>query len=308
MAHNPYNLRTQSLQVISKNRQDFSKKTTYNPFFSFLVPSITSIMRSEHINSAQPSRDGLQKRSGTSEPISLEDLTEKEVQSSTQDGAIRELSVLADPTNEHSTKIKRKIRILDHPKNLIEVLCARLVIEKGLTANTITTGPNQYRFNRTFLDGEALRILDLKATELVQETVNNLKIVMNHVVTYFGPKECLYKQKRYLRYKMIKPRKLTTRQYVGLVHALNSRMAQLPPLFEDSQMLDDSELVNSLANKAPRTHKAMLIYQGFNPETANLETFVEHCERAETTDDIAGAKLAASDEDSEPRKKKRTES
>ena len=73
-------------------------------------------------------------------------------------------------------------------------------------------------------------------------------------------------------------------------------------------MLDQSELVGSLANKAPRSHKAMLISQGFNPETANLETFVEHCERAETTDDIAGAKFTASDEDSEPRNKKPTKS
>ena len=68
-------------------------------------------------------------------------------------------------------------------------------------------------------------------------------------------------------------------------------------------MLDESELVKSLANKAPRSHKAMLISQGFNPETANLETFFEHCERAEITDDISGAKFAASDEDSEARKK-----
>ena len=67
----------------------------------------------------------------------------------------------------------------------------------------------------------------------------------------------------------------------------------------DSQTLDESELVNSLANKAPRSHKAMLIAQGFNPETATLETFVEHCECAETTDDISGAKFAASNEDSE---------
>ena len=131
---------------------------------------------------------------------------------------------------------------------------------------------------------------------------------MNHVVTSFGPKECLSKQKRYLRYKMIKPRRLTTRQYVGLVRDLNSRMDQLPPLFEDSQMLDESELVDSLDNKAPRTHKAMLISQGFNPETAHLETFVKHCEHAETTEGITGAEFAASDEDSEPRKKKRTKS
>ena len=95
---------------------------------------------------------------------------------------------------------------------------------------------------------------------------------MNPVVTYFGPNECLSKQKRYLRYKMIKPHRLTTRQYVGLVRDLNSRMAQLPPLFEDSRMLDESELVDSLANKAPRSHKAMLIAHGFNPETATLKT------------------------------------
>ena len=73
-------------------------------------------------------------------------------------------------------------------------------------------------------------------------------------------------------------------------------------------MLYESELVDFVANKAPKCHKAMLNNQGFNPETANLETFVEHCERAETTDDIAGAKFAASDEDSEPRKKMCTKS
>ena len=126
---------------------------------------------------------------------------------------------------------------------------------------------------------------------------------MNHVVTYFGPKECLSKQKRYLCYKMINPRRLTTTQYVGLVRDLNSRTAQLPPLFEDSKMLDESELVDFLANKVPRSHKAMLIAQGFNPDTATLETFVKHCKLSETTDDISGAKFTASDKDSEPRNK-----
>ena len=110
------------------------------------------------------------------------------MQSSLQDGAIRNLSVLADPSNEDSTRIKRKILILDHHKNLIEVLYARLAIAQGLTGNNITTGPNQYRFTRTFLDGEALRIFDLKSTELRHETVANLNLVMNHLVAYFGPK------------------------------------------------------------------------------------------------------------------------
>ena len=131
-------------------------------------------MRRKQVKSAQPSHDGPKKRSGTSAPISLEDLMGKEVQSSTQNGAIRELSVLADPSNEQSTKIKQKIRILDHPNNLIKVLRARLAIEKGIAGNAITTELNQYRFTRTFLDREALRIFDLKATQLIQETMNNL--------------------------------------------------------------------------------------------------------------------------------------
>ena len=61
---------------------------------------------------------------------------------------------------------------------------------------------------------------------------------MDHVVTYFGPKYCLYNQKHYIRYKMEKPRKLTKRQYVGLVRDLNSSMAQMPPLFDENQHLD----------------------------------------------------------------------
>ena len=66
--------------------------------------------------------------------------------------------MLPDPSNEDSTRIKQKILILDHPKNLIKVLRAMLAIAQGLTGNNITAGPNQYRYTRTFLDGEALRI------------------------------------------------------------------------------------------------------------------------------------------------------
>ena len=135
------------------------------------------------------------------------------------------LSVRTDITNEDLTCIKRKIRILNHPKNLIEVLRARLTIAQGLTRNNITTGPDQYHFTLTFLYGEALRIFYFKLTELSHENVANLIVVMNHVLTYFGPKECLSKQKRYIRYKRDKPCKLNTRQYVGLVCDTNSRMA-----------------------------------------------------------------------------------
>ena len=45
--------------------------------------------------------------------------------------------------------------------------------------------------------------------------------------------------------------------------------------------------------------------QGFNPETVDLENFLEHCKQAETTDNIAMDKLSAPDEDSDTMKNKR---
>ena len=76
----------------------------------------------------------------------MEYLMVKELHASLDDGDMHELSVQTDPINKDSTRVKQKNRILDHPKNLLEVLSARLVIAQGLTGNSITTGPNHYRF------------------------------------------------------------------------------------------------------------------------------------------------------------------
>ena len=151
-----YTDRYERFQKINK----IFKKNDSNPFFSSFSPFNTSVMaRGEQGKSTRLNRDWTKKRSGIAAPISLEDLMEKEVQSSLQDSAIFNLSVLAEPANKHSTKIKRKIRILDHPKNLIEVLRARLAIAQGLTGNNIKTGPNQYHLPEPFLTGKRYAFL-----------------------------------------------------------------------------------------------------------------------------------------------------
>ena len=159
----------------------------------------------------------------------------KERPVSLYNGDMRGLLVRTDLTNEDSTRNRQRIRIMDHPHNLLEVFRARLAIAQGLTKNYIRTGPNQYSFTQTFLNREALRVFELKATELRHEMVANLVLVMNHIMTCFSPTECLSKQKRYIQYNMDKPWKLTTRQYMGLVRDLNSRMAQMPSLFNNNQ-------------------------------------------------------------------------
>ena len=63
-------------------------------------------------------------------------------------------------------------------------------------------------------------------------------------------------------------------------------------------------MVDFFVNKLPRSNKAMMISKGFNTDMEDLATFVEHCERAETTDNIATAKFSASDKDSDTMKNK----
>ena len=108
--------------------------------------------RHEKENSTQTYR-GWTKSGKVNTPISMEDSMVKELHVSLDDGDMRELLVQTDPTNEYLTCIKQRIRILDHPKNPLEVLCSRITIDQGLTRNNITTVPNDYCFTRTFLNG-----------------------------------------------------------------------------------------------------------------------------------------------------------
>ena len=183
-------------------------------------------------------------------------------------------------------RIKRRIKVLDNPTRVLDVLKAREAIKEGLVGNHITQGPNQYRYTRSFLAGEALRVFNEKARSHTGETVANLNLTMNELVTFFTPRECLSKQKRYIRYAMRKPYDITTRQYIGSVRNLNERCVEMPPHFNATQKLTETELVDIVADRAPKSHKKELVSDGFNPETATLDEFVETCERAETNEAI----------------------
>ncbi len=69
---------------------------------------------------------------------------------------------------------------------------------------------------------------------------------------------------------------------MGAVHTLNETLAKLPPLFNSTQKIPETELLDILASKAPTRHKAIMIEHGFDPQTASIEEFVEISERAET--------------------------
>jgi len=215
-------------------------------------------------------------------PITIEDILEEEKPFDKEDLNVREMSMRTDPTNSDSPTIKRRFRPLDNPTRILEVLQATVIIKAGVAGNNITTGPNQYAYWRQCLAGEALRKFNEFATNIGNETSNNLVLVEQRLVSGFTTKDVLSREARYIRYDMYKPKNRTTRQYVGAVHTLNETMSKMPPLFDATQKLEQKELLDILASKAPQPHKAIMIEHGFDPQTATIQEFVEISERAET--------------------------
>jgi hypothetical protein len=104
----------------------------------------------------------------------------------------------------------------------------------------------------------------------------------------------------------------TARARVGAVAALNEHLGRLPPDFNNTQELLDKDIMDVLATKAPKEHKALMIEQGFNLETSTIEEFVEISERAEAKRTVTeerercfNSKDNSSSEDERPNKKQK---
>ena len=192
------------------------------------------------------------------------------------------MEMRTDPTNEASPRIKRRFKPLDNPETVLEVLRGILVIKEGVIGNNVTTGPLQYQYWRTCLDGTALNKFNEFATQIGTETTALLILVERRFVAFFAPREVLNSQTRYIRHYMRKPFDVSTRRYVGAVHTLNNALEQLPPSFDASQKILDQDMMDILASNAPKKHKELMTDQGFDPQTATTDQFVEICERAES--------------------------
>jgi hypothetical protein len=65
-------------------------------------------------------------------------------------------------------------------------------------------------------------------------------------------------------------------------------IGQLPPAFEANQKILEPDLMDILVSKAPKSHRELMVDQGFNPQTATTDEFVEICERARMPSEAIG--------------------
>jgi hypothetical protein len=212
----------------------------------------------------------------------IEDILDGAPAFSKHDLTIREMVMRTDPTNEASPIIERKFKPLDDPSNVLDVLQGTFLIKEGVIGNDVTAGPLQHRHWKGCLTGTALDKFNEFALAVGVETSANLVRVERRLVAFFCPREVLRCQTRCIRFHMRKPKEVNTRQHVGAVATLNNTIDKLPPAFEALQKLSDTDIVDILASKAPKSHEELMTDHGFDPQTATSAEFAETRERAET--------------------------
>jgi hypothetical protein len=162
-----------------------------------------------------------------------------------------------------------------------------------VAGNNVTTGPIQYQYWRTCLDGTASNKFNEFAVQVGNETTAHLVLVERRLVTYFAPREVLSQQARYIRHYMRKPAGISTRQYISAVHVLAKQHDRT------NQKILEPDLMDILVSKALKTHRELMVEQGFNPQTTSTDEFVEICERAESKDALQKSVNKSDDDDSE---------
>jgi hypothetical protein len=160
------------------------------------------------------------------------------------DLTIREMIMRTDPTNESSPVIKRKLKRLDNPSNVLDVLQEVLLIKEGVIGNNVTAGPSQHRCWRGCPAGTSLEKFNECTQGVGNESAANLFTVEQRLITFFAPREVLCQQTRCIRFHMRKPEKVSARQHVVPVATLNNTLSKLPPAFDDLQKVSDTHMMD----------------------------------------------------------------
>ena len=145
------------------------------------------------------------------------------------------------PADADSKVYKKNIRYFRNgtPKQYIDF---RADVSKVVVGQAITTGPAQYAMLRTLLRGDALRVFDNRATHHGNETVANMRLVLNDLGEHVFPVRSLVKQKRHMRRFIRKPADMPAREFLACLIEMNEDLNAFPPYAANQNLSDDEML------------------------------------------------------------------
>ena len=83
---------------------------------------------------------------------------------------------------------------------------------------------------------------------------------------------------------MVKPGDKTMRDFVYAAITLNNSLAQLPPLFNNSQKIPASEFLHAVHQNVSKPYRDIIKFHGFKLSDGIVKDYIEMCERANLED------------------------
>ena len=162
-------------------------------------------------------------------------------------------------------------------------------LRRVLRGQNITDGPGSYSMIRRLLEGDALSVFNLAASNNGNETLANFNNCLRSVTTHVFPARALAIQRRYMRRFLRKPQSMRTRDFVARVNELDSYLELFPP-FGQQQRQPEDVLKDIFEFGVPNRWQNYMTLQGFDPLEHTVSEFVEFCERLELTEDTINDK------------------
>jgi hypothetical protein len=176
-------------------------------------------------------------------------------------------------------------------------------VKMVFVGQNLMKAPQKFAFVRTVLKGDALAHFEQACASAGSpagsETDATFQQCLNSLTTHVFPQRALRIQKRYMRRYMRKPREMKMRHFRSRVVEMNNYLARFPAKFNESQKLDDEELMDLLEFAIPNGWQREMVLQGFDASKASIQELVEFCERLEFYEkDIPGpsAKVGRQDD------------
>ena len=134
------------------------------------------------------------------------------------------------------------------------------------------------------LEGEAKRQFERLKNQQTSKTAATLKACTQQLTMNFFMKDILIHQQQYMRYKLKKPFDKTVCEFVYAETTLNNQLGKLPPSFNDTQKIQDSEFLYAVHENAEKEYKDIVKFHGFQLGNGNTDDYIEMCERASQDD------------------------
>ena len=178
-------------------------------------------------------------------------------------------------------------------------------VNRALTGQGITDGPGKYNLTRKLLDGDALMVFNVKATQLGNETNQHYEQVMQALAEHVFPIKALQTQKRFMRRFLRKPRDMKARDFVSRVCEINEMLNQFPGA-DGAGSLPQDELLDLMEFGMPSSWQRQMIMHDFDPMDKSIPEFINMCERIEMTE--PETKKVSIDNEVIPKKKRKSNS